>query len=86
MLALLRGDMQARSNFYRALQSIGVLSPNEIRELENLNPIPGGDLYMVPSNMLNLLLAAKWLPSSAKDPQPTDTSTTTQGPNDAPSN
>lgn len=41
--ALLRGDTQARSKFYREMFNIGVYSPNEIREKENDNPYVGGD-------------------------------------------
>lgn len=47
---LLRGDSDARSKFYKAMWEIGVLSPNDIRELENLNPIDEGDTYYVPMN------------------------------------
>ncbi len=48
---LLRGDSKARSEFYRELWNIGVLSQNEIRELEELNAVEGGDTYFVPLNM-----------------------------------
>ena len=49
--AMLRGDMTARSAYYREQFMIGALSQNEIRELENRNPIEGGDTYFVPMNM-----------------------------------
>jgi hypothetical protein len=29
----------------------GVLSPNEIRELENMNRREGGDIYLTPLNL-----------------------------------
>lgn len=50
---LLRGDMQARAEFYRALFNVGALSQDDIRELEDENPIPGGGgkKYYVPLNM-----------------------------------
>jgi hypothetical protein len=35
----------------------GFMSPNDVRSLENMNPIPeaeGGDTYMVNGNMLKL--------------------------------
>lgn len=49
--ALLRGDSAARGEFYSKLFSIGMLSPNEGRALEELNPIgPEGDTYFVPVN------------------------------------
>ena len=30
---------------------MGVYSPNEIRELEDMNPREGGDIYLTPMNM-----------------------------------
>lgn len=41
--ALLRGDSQARSEYYRALFMVGAYSPNDILELEDMNPYEGGD-------------------------------------------
>jgi HK97 family phage portal protein len=52
---MLRGDQNARANFYRTMVNIGALSPNEVREAENLND--GGtalDRYYMQSNMLPL--------------------------------
>lgn len=49
--ALLRGATADRAAFYTAMYNIGVLSPNEIRGYEELNPYPGGDEYRVPMNM-----------------------------------
>lgn len=49
--ALLRGKHIDRAQFYSALQQIGAMSPNDIRELEDMNPIDGGDVYMVPLNL-----------------------------------
>ncbi|MGO4816461.1 phage portal protein, partial [Cupriavidus sp. 2MCAB6] len=40
---LLRGDSKARSAFYTALLNAGVMTINEVRALENLPPVPGGD-------------------------------------------
>jgi HK97 family phage portal protein len=54
---LLRGDYKARVDGYRTLGSIGVLSANEIRALEELNPLEtarGGDFHMVNGNMVKL--------------------------------
>jgi len=50
--ALLRGDMEARGNFYTKLVQNGALSPNEIREFEDKPPREGGDIYLTPMNML----------------------------------
>lgn len=50
----LRGDMKARYESYALARQWGWLSTNDIRELEDLNPLPGdeGDDYLVPLNML----------------------------------
>ena len=48
---LMRGDQAARASFYKDMFGIGGLSPNDIRDLENLNPMgPEGDLYFVATN------------------------------------
>ena len=52
---LLRGDHASRSAFYTAMLSSGVMSVNEVRELENLNPIgPEGDKHFIQLNMTTL--------------------------------
>lgn len=48
---LLRGDSKTRAEFYRVLINAGIISPNEARVLENLSPVDGLDVYMVPKNM-----------------------------------
>jgi HK97 family phage portal protein len=49
--SLLRGDTLARYQAYQLGRNGGFLSVNEIREMENLNPIDGGDEYLQPLNM-----------------------------------
>lgn len=49
--ALLRGDAKTRAEFYTALITIGVLTRNEARALEDLNPLPGLDEPLLPLNM-----------------------------------
>jgi HK97 family phage portal protein len=51
---LLRGDADARSKFYQSGIMHGWLSPNDARELENLNPVEGGDQYFIPLNLIPL--------------------------------
>jgi HK97 family phage portal protein len=41
---LLRGDSAGRSAFYQTMTQIGALTINEVRGLENLPPLPGGDV------------------------------------------
>lgn len=52
--ALLRGDSQSRSEFYTKMLDRGVFNINEVRELEDMNPIDGGDLRTVPMNMTTI--------------------------------
>lgn len=51
---LLRGNSEARAQFYRELWNIGALTINDIRALEDMNPIEGGDTAYVPLNMVPL--------------------------------
>jgi HK97 family phage portal protein len=53
MTAILRGDTQSRYQSYATGRQWGWLSVNDIRELENMNPVDGGDVYLTPSNMIN---------------------------------
>ena len=46
--ALLRGDTKARYDAYAIALDKGFMSPNEVRQFENLNPRPGGDAYASP--------------------------------------
>ena len=52
---LLRGDHASRSAYYVSALQNGWMTVNEVRELENLNPIgPEGDVHFVPMNMQTL--------------------------------
>ncbi len=42
---LLRGDTAARTAYYEGMVNIEAMSPNEVRELEDMNPYKGGDEY-----------------------------------------
>lgn len=48
---LLRGDSAQRAEFYTKMFNIGAMSPNEIREKEDMDPYAGGDIRLVPMNM-----------------------------------
>ncbi|GAA2790005.1 hypothetical protein GCM10019017_39280 [Streptomyces showdoensis] len=50
--SLLRGDTAARYAAYAVGRQWGWLSANDVRDKENLNPIEGGDDYLVPLNMV----------------------------------
>jgi len=49
---LLRGDIQSRYQAYATGRQQGFLSANDIRAMENMNPIDNGDIYLVPLNMV----------------------------------
>jgi HK97 family phage portal protein len=50
--ALLRGNTMARYQAYAVGRQWGWLSANDVRERENMNPVEGGDAYLVPLNMV----------------------------------
>ena len=52
---MLRGDSSARAAYYTSMMNCGVLSVNEIRAAENLNPIgPEGDQHYMQLNITTL--------------------------------
>ena len=55
VMGLLRGDSKARAEYYKTLAMLGVLSIDEIRELEDMDELErDGDLRTVPVNMTTL--------------------------------
>lgn len=95
--ALLRMDAVARSQYYRQLFDMGSLSPNDIREKEDMNPIDGGDQYFVPANnlvpldMIEDVVAGSMRPATAApampaaDDSPSDSEDEVDTEDDAPS-
>lgn len=61
---LLRGDFQTRMQGYSIGAQAGFLSTNDIRRLEDLRPVDGGDVYRVP--LANVDLAAASLVETDK--------------------
>ena len=59
--ALMRGDARTRAEFYRALITLGVLTRNEARALEDLNPLPGLDEPLRPLNLASETEALAWI-------------------------
>lgn len=49
---LLRGDIKSRADYYTKARQWGWLSVNDIRALENLEPVDNGDIYLTPMNMV----------------------------------
>jgi HK97 family phage portal protein len=53
--AILRGDSKSRADYYRTLVNIGVLSPDEVRSLEDMNPMGNeSEKVYMQSNMMPL--------------------------------
>jgi len=51
---LLRADMSARREWYASALQNGWMSRNRVAALENMPPIPGGDIHTVQSNLIPL--------------------------------
>lgn len=52
--AMLRGDSAARASFYQAMTSAAIMTRNQCRKLENLDPVDGGDTFLVQGAMVPL--------------------------------
>ncbi len=61
---LLRGDSKGRSEFYNTMTMMGAMTVNEVRALENLPPIDGGDIARV--QMQNQPLTAQETQNAAQ--------------------
>lgn len=62
MDGLMRGDYKSRMEGYAIGRQNGWLNANDIRALENMNPIPeeqGGNVYLVNGNMIPIHVAAQ---------------------------
>lgn len=67
---LLRGDMAARAQYWKARWEVSSINANEIREDENENPIEGGDKYYYP---LNYGVVGEPIPANPGTNKPTST-------------
>ena len=66
---LLRGDTAARVAYYNSARQNGWLNADEIRALEDMNPLPegqGGELYTVNGNMISLANVPLNIPKGAQ--------------------
>ncbi len=48
--ALLRANIEAQAKYFQTLFGLGAMSPNDIRELLDQNPVENGDRYFVQGN------------------------------------
>jgi len=71
---LLRGKQSERFTAYSVARQWGWMSANDIREIENTNPLPGeqGNIYMIPLNMQD----ASKINEEPKIKEPVDIGTT----------
>jgi len=69
--ALLRGDTEARARMLHLMRQDGVISADEWRELENMNPQEGGQgkHYLINGNMISVETAAKQPPRGQQAPR-----------------
>ena len=74
--ALLRGNAKDRADIAAKKVQNGLATRNEIRQLENEQPLPGGDVLTVQSNLLPIAMLGKVKPTnsggsdaSSQDPQ-----------------
>jgi len=49
---ILRGDVEARGIWYKVMITAGLMTRNEVRLLEDLEPVAGGDVVWVPVNSM----------------------------------
>ena len=67
---LMRGDYKSRMEGYAIARQNGWMSANDIRALENMNPISseeGGDAYLINGNMIPINLCGRNAPEVAQD-------------------
>ena len=64
---LLRADVAARGTYYQTMITNGIMTPNEVRGLEDLNAIEGGDELMIQGAMVSLKQAASGKPAPSKN-------------------
>jgi len=57
----LRGNQKDRAEYYRIMFGLASMSPNDIRDKENMDPIDGGDEYFIQLNMIPLSRAKEYI-------------------------
>jgi HK97 family phage portal protein len=76
---LMMGDTNARTNYYRTMVNIGAMSPDEVREMEGLNPTGGASAqHFMQTNMSTLDRIASG--TAATSPPGTTSQATTDAP------
>jgi HK97 family phage portal protein len=63
---LLRADSAGRAAYYHSMVTDGLMTPNEVRKLENLPPLPGGDQLFMQGAMMPISLLVKQAEAAAQ--------------------
>ena len=77
--AMLRADSVSRVNYYKEMLNNGVMSINDVRELEDLNRIENGDKYYRSLNYVPIDIADNYQLSKAGASEGGDTNRQTEG-------
>lgn len=75
--ALVRADIQARYHAYQIAIQYGIMNRNEVRGKENLNPVEGGDEFVLPQNIFGKPEEDE--PTPAETPQEEEKPEATEG-------
>lgn len=70
--AMLRGDSKARGEFYQKMKVSKILTTNEIRDLEDMNPHPDGDVLENPTAPVDNAKGNANDPQKSDDPAPAE--------------
>ena len=79
MDALLRGTPKERGEFYATMVSHGIFSINDARDIEDMNPVDGGDEHFIQLNWQRLPREGEAIPAD-EDGEPEDNSRRLQMP------
>jgi HK97 family phage portal protein len=82
---LMRGDMNARSNYYDKMLQNGVFSRDEVRQIERYNPIEGGTIHTVQVNQIALQYLEEYSAKVAAQAEVQQATTTADDNNNKPS-
>jgi HK97 family phage portal protein len=69
LTARLRGDANSRASFYQTMRQNGIMSANDVRQLEDMNLISetdGGFKYLVNGNFVEMSSAGSWTEKYSK--------------------
>jgi phage portal protein BeeE len=72
MDSMYRADNNSRAQFYKEMLQAGVMSINEVRAREDMNPVSGGDVHTVQVNQIALDRLGDYSDKISKD-ESTDT-------------